>query len=240
MPPNRRRRFQRHNHNRYPRSPVTGRNRMRDIAPRSGMTYQWENRILHQRRRDAQVANALKNTGYDLSAAGLRRAFIPMFQLATPIFIDGRAEGKDLWDMLSVVQQQLDWARRLGGSVFFELFTCLYTLLVVQLVQFRKAVGDCPQEDSLSGPNYESWILADAEVYNVLAGGIYEDNEDIERMQHNECDDLIPQMTRMTIEKSEEALAEPEHDQRDDLIPPTTKTTINKPEESVIAMELDN
>lgn len=89
------------------------------------MTYREKNRVLHQTRRDKQVENALRDTGYDLSAAGLRRAFLPMIQLATPIFIDARAKGKDLWDMLPVVQQQLDWARRLGESVFFELFTCL-------------------------------------------------------------------------------------------------------------------
>ncbi|KAI8955127.1 hypothetical protein F4801DRAFT_602783 [Xylaria longipes] len=147
-----------------------------------------------------------------------------MFQIATPIFIDARAEGKDLWDMLPIVQQQLDWGRLLGEPVFLELFTRLiearyrwkekpvhpffeydqYTPLVVELVQFRKAVGDCPQEDRLSGRNYNSWILADAEVYNGLAGGVDEDDGDTGVIQPDECDDLVPPMQKMTIEKLEE------------------------------------
>ncbi|KAH8162158.1 hypothetical protein CIB48_g6091 [Xylaria polymorpha] len=187
---------------------------MQEIVPKSGMTYREKNRVLHQTRRDKQVENALRDTGYDLSAAGLRRAFLPMIQLATPIFIDARAKGKDLWDMLPVVQQQLDWARRLGESKpvppFFDYDQ--YTPLVVELVRFRKAVGDCPQEDSLSGPNYESWIMADAEVYNVLAGGIHEDDEDTGTIQHDERDDLIQPMTKMAIETLEERLVAMELD----------------------------
>lgn len=87
-----------------------------------------------------------------------------------------------------------------------------YTPLVVELVRFRKAVGDCPQEDSLSGPNYESWIMADAEVYNVLAGGIHEDDEDTGTIQHDERDDLIQPMTKMAIETLEERLVAMELD----------------------------
>ncbi|KAI0452883.1 hypothetical protein F5B21DRAFT_481452 [Xylaria acuta] len=207
-----------------PQKGATRLNKLREIVPNSGMKYPEKKRVMHRRRRDKQVANALENAGYEFSTADLSRAFIPMFQIATPIFIDARAEGKDLWDMLLVVQGQLDWARRLSEPVFFELFTRLvearyrwekepvspffdyhqYAALVVALVNFRKAVGDCPQEDSLSGPNYKSWILAEAEVYNVLAGGLDEDDGDTGTTQPDERDDLVPPMQKMAIEKPDE------------------------------------
>jgi hypothetical protein len=80
---------------------------------------------MHRERRDKQVVNALKGAGYEMSAAGIRRALIPMFQIATPIFIDARAEGKGLWDMLPEVKRELDWARPLPETVFLEFFACL-------------------------------------------------------------------------------------------------------------------
>ncbi|KAI1754801.1 hypothetical protein F4782DRAFT_552739 [Xylaria castorea] len=223
MPPYRRRHHKCHRSRIYPRRTATWVYKLREIVPKSGMKYLDANRVMHGSRRDKQVCDALKNTGYELSAAGLRRAFVPMFQMATPVFIDARAKGEDLWDMFATVQHQLDWACLLGESVFFELFTRLiesrylweekpvspffeyhhYASVVVELVKFRKAVGDCPQDDSLEGPNYQSWILADAEVYNVLAGGI-EENGDTGIIQPDERDDLIPPMQKMAIDKPEQ------------------------------------
>ncbi|KAI0117822.1 hypothetical protein GGR51DRAFT_500250 [Nemania sp. FL0031] len=87
--------------------------------------YQSKHRLLHRHRRDALVADALKGAGYQLTKTDIRRAFVPMFQIATPIFIDARAESKSLWDMLSEVKRELDWARALSEAVFLELFTCL-------------------------------------------------------------------------------------------------------------------
>ncbi|KAI1745277.1 hypothetical protein F4680DRAFT_401636 [Xylaria scruposa] len=192
-----------------------------------------EKRVMHRDRRDKKVCDALKEAGYELSVAGLRQAFTPMFQIATPVFIDARAKCKDLWDMLAIVQQQLDWARLLSEPVFFELFTRLiesryrwekkpvfpffdyhlYNPMVVELVKFRKAVGDCPQEDSFDGPNYTSWILTDAEIYNELAGGLHENDGDTRMIQPDERDDLIPPMQIMTIDK-------------DDLVPSMNNMTI--------------
>ncbi|KAI0472526.1 hypothetical protein F4859DRAFT_522423 [Xylaria cf. heliscus] len=216
----------------YSQNNATGLNKLREILPKSGMKYLEKSRIMSRQSRDKQVSNALTSSGYELSTTGIHQAFAPMFQIAVPIFIDARAEGKDLWDILPIIQRKLDWARRLAESVFFELFTRLvearcrweqkpvppffdyhqYTPLVIKLVQFRKVVGDCPQEDSLSGPEYKSWILADAEVYNVLAGGIYEDDEDMGTIQHDECDGLIAPMANMVIKKPEEYADEMELD----------------------------
>ncbi|KAJ8132840.1 hypothetical protein O1611_g782 [Lasiodiplodia mahajangana] len=160
---------------------------LRRSLPKSGMTYQSKHRLLHRSRRDALVANALNDAGYQMSTQGVSQAFIPMFQIATPIFIDARAEGKSLWDMLPEVKRELDWA---------------------QLVRFRKAVGDCPQEDNRERPDYVSWILVDAEIYNVLASGLDEDEDEDESedQEMGECDereDLVPPMQKMTMETSE-------------------------------------
>ncbi|KAI0552658.1 hypothetical protein F4679DRAFT_581169 [Xylaria curta] len=79
-----------------------------EILPKSGMNYPERNRVLHRSKRDKQVCAALKEAGYELSVAGLCQVFTLMFQIATPVFIDARAKRQDLWDMLPIVQQQLD------------------------------------------------------------------------------------------------------------------------------------
>ncbi|TRX92239.1 hypothetical protein FHL15_006854 [Xylaria flabelliformis] len=239
--------------------------KLREISPKSGsklwqsllfhltlpnkmtVNYLGKKRVMSRSYRDKQVCDALKAAGYDLSTAGLRQAFTPMFQIATPVFIDARAKHRDLWDMLATVQQQLDWARLLGFSVFFELFTRLiesryrwekrpvypffdyhlYNPIVVELVKFRKAVGDCPQEDSLDVPDYTSWILTDAEFYNELAGGLDEEDGGTGMIQPDERDDLIPPMQMMAIEK-------------DDLVPSMENMTIEKREDHLVAMQLDD
>ncbi|KAI1168271.1 hypothetical protein F5B18DRAFT_597757 [Nemania serpens] len=181
---------------------------------------------MHRIRRDVQVTQALLDNGFEISTTGLCEAFVPMFQIATPIFIDARAEGKSLWDMLSEVKKELSWARLLPEAVFLELFSSLvkarydwekrpqppffkydeYSSLVLELIRFRKAVRDCPQEDNPTGAEYISWILIDAEIYNALAGGLEED-DDVDMKEPDEPDEpdkLIPPMKNMTMEPLDE------------------------------------
>ncbi|KAI1201370.1 hypothetical protein F5X97DRAFT_320452 [Nemania serpens] len=201
---------------------------LRKVMPRAGMKYPSKIQLMHRLRRDIQVTKALLDAGFEISTPGLCEAFVPMFQIATPIFIDARAEGKSLWDMLPEVKKELSWARSLPEAVFFEFFTSLvkarfdweerplppffkydqYSSLVLELIRFRKAVGDCPQEDDLTGSGYVSWILVDAEFYNVLAGGLEED-EDVnidEPDMPDERDKLIPPMKNMTVQSVDEKL----------------------------------
>ncbi|KAJ8121126.1 hypothetical protein ONZ43_g2344 [Nemania bipapillata] len=151
---------------------------------------------MHSSRRDNQVTEALKRAGYQLSTADLRRALTPMFRIATPIFVIARLEGKDLWDMLPEEKKPM--------PPFFDHKN--NPPLVVEIVRFRKAVGDCPQEGSLDHPDYKSWILVDADIYNILAGGldmeidIDEDEEDEDMGERDERNHLIESMQEMTLE----------------------------------------
>ncbi|KAI1148389.1 hypothetical protein F4825DRAFT_454526 [Nemania diffusa] len=189
--------------------------------PTSGMKYQAGHQIMHRMRRDVQVAQALMVAGYQISPADICRALIPMFQIATPICVDARADGKSLWDMLSEVQQELDWARTLPEAEksplppFFDYAN--YSALVVELVRFRKAVRDCPQEDNIDCPSYVSWILVDAQIYNELAGGLDEDDEE---------------------EEDDGEVGEPSG--HDHLIQPMKEVTIESPKEQLDAMDLDH
>lgn len=168
-----------------------------------------------------RVTKALVDTGFEISTAGLCEAFVPMFQIATPIFIDARAEGKNLWDMLPEVQKELSWARLVPQAIFLELFTSLvkarhdwekspqapffdyaeYSSLVLELIRFRKAVGDCPQQDDLTSSDYSSWIIVDNDFFN-LASGLDEDEDvDIdEPAEPDERNKLISPMSHMTVE----------------------------------------
>ncbi|KAJ2997183.1 hypothetical protein NUW58_g726 [Xylaria curta] len=154
---------------------------------------------MHRTRRDRQVADALKESGYELSAVGVSQAFTLMFRIATPIFIDARAEEKDLWDILPAVKKELDWGRLLPEAVFLELFTRLvearwlweqrpgfllysHSPLARTIAEFREMIRDC---DS----NSVSWILTHADIYNDLAHGMDEDNEgDVGAAGPDECD----------------------------------------------------
>ncbi|KAI1342738.1 hypothetical protein F5Y15DRAFT_412422 [Xylariaceae sp. FL0016] len=164
-----------------------------DAMPRAGLTYPFRPLITHTNRRDKMIVEALKATGYEEEKSGIRRALVPMFERAIPIMVQGRAASKDLWDMLQELRQQLHWAAKLPGGVFLELFVRLvearqkwaaapvppffdysqYDDVVLALVNFRKAVGDCPQNDDEKDES--SWILAEAFIYNELAGGLDED-----------------------------------------------------------------
>ncbi|GAP88432.2 hypothetical protein SAMD00023353_2901110 [Rosellinia necatrix] len=188
------------------------------------VNYPYSHHVTHSDRRDGQVIQALVRAGHGLSAKGIREAFAFMFQTATPIFINGRSGGQDLWDMLPGVKRELTWARLLPDAVFFELFSCLvearyrweekprdpffnydqYPPLVLELIRFRKAVGDCPQQDSENQPEYTSWILVDAQIYNNLAGGLEED-EDKETGEADGREGLVAPMGQMTIEQAEAA-----------------------------------
>ncbi|KAI1120673.1 hypothetical protein F5Y10DRAFT_272850 [Nemania abortiva] len=189
---------------------------LRKVAPKAGMAYQSQYRIMHRESHDEIVVNALRDAGYQLSAKDFHRAFVPMFQIATPIFINARGTDDDLWDMLEKLEGELDWARAIPNTVFFELFTSLVEAhpLVVELVQPRKAVRDCPQEDGIERPDCDSWILTDAVIYNEIAGGFDDDEEEDEGMN--------------------------EPDKCNGFIPPTEKMTMDPPEEQSDAMDLDN
>ncbi|KAI1108069.1 hypothetical protein F5Y14DRAFT_445764 [Nemania sp. NC0429] len=196
------------------------------------VTYASKYLLMHRKRRETRVTQALLDAGFEISTDGLCEAFVPMFQIATPIFIDARAEGQSLWDMLPEVKRELSWARLLPDAVFFEFFTLLvkarfdwekrplppffnydqYSSLVLELIRFRKAVGDCPQDDGLTSSDYVSWILTDAVFYNELAGGWYEDEDEEaneeEAEEPDELDELVPPMQNMTMEPHNEKSAD--------------------------------
>ncbi|KAI2624767.1 hypothetical protein GGS21DRAFT_493776 [Xylaria nigripes] len=185
---------------------------LRHYLPEAGMTYTKDDQFLSHDRRDLKVVNALKQTGYELSKSGIERAFRPMFPIATQVFFQARSDGKDLWDMLPEVQRTQKWARLLPEAVFLELFSRFvearylwekdpkypyfeydqYCPIVFELVRFRKMVGDCSRIDFISGVDYTSWILTDAQIYNELAGGLNEDSDD---------EDQKPKHTSLLVEQ---------------------------------------
>ncbi|KAJ8133342.1 hypothetical protein O1611_g281 [Lasiodiplodia mahajangana] len=173
--------------------PIIRKYKLRRLVPTSGMKYQSWRKLMHSRRRDKRVADALKAAGYEMKHAVITRVLVNMFRTATPIVAEGRANGEDLWDILPRVQLQIDWARTLPQPVFFELVACfvearhewekapvypfdyyeLYNPMVLELIKFRKSIGDY-------GPGGSSWVLVDAVFFNELARGfnIDEDEDD--------------------------------------------------------------
>ncbi|KAI0552657.1 hypothetical protein F4679DRAFT_44522 [Xylaria curta] len=110
-----------------------------------------------------------------------------------------------------LIESRYRWEKK-PVSPFFDYYQ--YNSMVVELVKFRKAVGDCPQEDSYDGPSYTSWILTDAEIYNELSGGLDEGDEDTKIIQPDERDNLIPPMQMMVMID------------KDDLVPSMKNMTI--------------
>ncbi|KAI0973786.1 hypothetical protein F4678DRAFT_459273 [Xylaria arbuscula] len=172
--------------------PILSKQNLRYILPKAGMTYQSPHTLMHNKRRDKRVADALRTAGYDITGPTITEVLVHMFQTATPIFTS-RAENEDLWDVLPRVQTQIDWARSLPQAIFFEFFVCfvearceweknptyphymfdLYDPAVRELVTFRTSVGD-------SVASHVSWILTDAVFFNELARGLGIDEDEDE------------------------------------------------------------
>ncbi|KAI0022340.1 hypothetical protein F4780DRAFT_777724 [Xylariomycetidae sp. FL0641] len=175
-----------------------------NIVPRAGMVYLGPDKVLCKGRRDKLVADALRAGGYQLTKQDLSAALVPLFRAAGPVLLQGRAEGKDLWDLLPLVQSQLAWARALPGGIFLELFARLvqarhtwaqhptfpgfdytrYDPLVVEIANFRKAVGDAPTNDG--DADDKSWILTDLAFFD-LSGGLEEDEEEVEEKEEEQA-----------------------------------------------------
>ncbi|CAJ2514148.1 Uu.00g022670.m01.CDS01 [Anthostomella pinea] len=181
-----------------PNSPVASlslgpMNKLGDIMPRAGMEYPDRNQVTHEHRRDKIIATALRKAGYPLSKEGLRDAFMPMFELATPILAErpGPDIFPDIWLSLLIVQQDLDWAKPLSTITFMDLFVSLvrtrsmwkknqqepfwrtweYDPLVRAIIDFRVAVDDCPidkQEEEDEDEDYPKPINLD-ESYDDTA-----------------------------------------------------------------------
>ncbi|KAI1433151.1 hypothetical protein GGR50DRAFT_705686 [Xylaria sp. CBS 124048] len=201
---------------------------LRRVLPTAGMIYPEGDVLLHSVSRDKKVYRALRATGCRATTSSVQSAFVRMFQLATPICIKGRAEGKSLWDMLPELKGKLDWGRRLAEAVFLGIFTRLvearhrweenplppfadhskYSALVLEIMRFLEAVKDCSGNGSRGRPTLTSWILTDAMIYNELAGGKYlseDEDGDVEMADANPAEGLIQPMVRMTLdEKMEE------------------------------------
>ncbi|KAI0966664.1 hypothetical protein F4678DRAFT_269894 [Xylaria arbuscula] len=135
-------------------------------------------------------------------------AFTDMFQVAGSIVHNGHWWGFDLWDILPLVQGEINWAQELPEAVFFELFTCLvearhewlktlpspprpryFNRFIHQMDIFRRRVGDCRCAEDYHKGEPVSWILVDAVFFNELASGLeldddeeYDDNETTERL----------------------------------------------------------
>ncbi|KAI0502721.1 hypothetical protein F5B22DRAFT_632282 [Xylaria bambusicola] len=164
--------------------------------------YQAPYRLMHKSRRDKRVFDALKATGHEIKPAILTEVLMQLFKTATPLIKKGRDNGDDLWDILPLVQSEIDWASKVPQAVFFEMFVrliearCeweknpeypyyrydLYNPAVLALIAFRKSVGD-------HGTVGESWIVTDAVFFNELARGfdIDEDEDEDVVMDGSDC-----------------------------------------------------
>ncbi|KAJ3578660.1 hypothetical protein NPX13_g1901 [Xylaria arbuscula] len=182
----------------------TERNSLRSVTPNVGMKYQSDSRLMHDVRRDNRVLEALESVGCDLVRRSVTHAFEDMFRVAGPIVGTKHAERIDLWDILPLVQREINWAKKLPEAIFFELFTCLIEArhewlknlsspprardndrFIHQIDAFRRRVGDCPKETNHRRGDHASWILLDAVFFNELAGGLdlEEDEEEDDAMQ---------------------------------------------------------
>ncbi|KAI1271189.1 hypothetical protein F5Y07DRAFT_404675 [Xylaria sp. FL0933] len=190
----------------------------RRALPASGMKYQSTSRLMHSNRRDKRVTDALKAAGYEITRAAITEVLAHMFQIATPIVTSARAENEDLWDVLPLVQSQLDWAHKLPEPIFFELFVCLiearhkwekepefpyeryelYNKAVLELIEFRKSTGDY-------GANSGSWILTDSTLFDLARGldSDEDEDEDVEMGDTNLNQETCQQEDRQEYECEE-------------------------------------
>ncbi|KAI3335149.1 hypothetical protein F4824DRAFT_465947 [Ustulina deusta] len=203
---------------RISRKPVADQCCLRSIMPTSGskrgfqhfqaspntaltpylVKYKSEKQLTHDVRRDKRVADALEAAGYKMLRRSVSHAFADMFRIASPIVSSAHSQGVSLWDILPLVQGEINWAGRLPEAIFFELFTCLIEArcewqknpetssrprdtnqFLCQIDAFRRNVGDCPKEVNHGGGEHASWILVDAVFFNELAGGLdLDENEE--------------------------------------------------------------
>ncbi|KAI1176504.1 hypothetical protein F4777DRAFT_597636 [Nemania sp. FL0916] len=219
--------------------PIRDAVRLRAAFPKSGLTYQSPFRVLHHQRRDKQVCDALLAAGYEITGPVITQLLINIFRIATPIVLS-RASGESLWDVLGRVQRQIDWARGLSHTIFFELFTCLiearyrwekqptepymnfelYNPAVLELIGFLDDVGDHAWD------RRSSWILADAIIFNEMARGLDDDGNEDDNMD-DEVDDIAMQDLNLDLY---------EDDDEDELvagaIPPLARMQISHEEQS--------
>ncbi|KAI1120211.1 hypothetical protein F5Y10DRAFT_283480 [Nemania abortiva] len=178
--------------------PNTWKGKLRGLVPKAGMKYQSDSRLMHHTRRDKRVADALRAAGYEMEHPAITQVLVNLFRTATPLVTEGRANQKDLWESLSLVQLQIDWARGLPGPIFFELFVCFvearhmwekepddpfyryepHNPAVLELITFRESVGNYHADGT-------SWVLTEAIWFNELARG-YDEDEDV-AMGDSDC-----------------------------------------------------
>ncbi|KAI1324138.1 hypothetical protein F5Y16DRAFT_316371 [Xylariaceae sp. FL0255] len=167
--------------------------------PGAGMTWKSDNVVTTQLRRDRAIARALHAKGYSTRNL-IDGALVKMFETASSVFLDNYSQArKEIWSTVTLLQAKLDWAQSLNFTTFYDFFCCLvkaryqfervpvypyfnydrYQPSVIALVQFRRAVKDCPQIDIEEGVDEDSsWILTDAGIYDAVEGFEDDGNDD--------------------------------------------------------------
>ncbi|KAI1145656.1 hypothetical protein F4825DRAFT_457286 [Nemania diffusa] len=212
--------------------PISYKGNLRQALPGLGMKYQSSHRLMHTKHREKLVTRALKDAGYQIKRATITTVLVNMFRMAAPIVAAARANGESLWDSLSRVQLEIDWARNLPETIFFDLVVRLvearhewekapqypfyeyelYNPAVRELVTFLQEIGDYDV-------NHGSWVLTDAVIFNELARGwdIDEDEyQDVVMQDYNPeanansdgnedptVADIIPPLAKMEIDEEE-------------------------------------
>ncbi|KAI0525399.1 hypothetical protein F5B22DRAFT_642416 [Xylaria bambusicola] len=190
-----------------PITPVTS--CLRGVMPTAGLRYQSEKQLMYDVRRDAQVANSLESTGCQMVRRSVAQTLADMFRVASPIVRTAHMKGVDLWDILPLVQREINWARLLPEATFFELFTCLIGArqhwlknihspprsresdrFIHEIDAFRRNVGDAPKDANHRREEHTSWILIDAVLFNELAGGLDIDENTEAHVERQDAADL--------------------------------------------------
>ncbi|KAI0144662.1 hypothetical protein GGR57DRAFT_517801 [Xylariaceae sp. FL1272] len=130
---------------------------------------------------DAEIIECLYERHVKVDKKSITDVFTDMFNVATPIVLDGRQHNKSLAQMLKTVQDRLDWAKVIQPGLFRDLFVSLvlarrrwelrpcladtdhpYHQFVTTIIAFRKAVGDGIQDydpkRGYEGNEIPSWI----------------------------------------------------------------------------------
>ncbi|KAK5631112.1 hypothetical protein RRF57_006827 [Xylaria bambusicola] len=209
-----------------PRTPITS--CLRSAMPTVGMKYQSEKQLMHDVRRDAQVANSLKSVGCEMVRRSVAHNLADMFRVASPIISTAHAKGIDLWDILPLVQREINWTRFLPEPIFFELFTCLIEArhqwqknlhspppyrgndrFIHEIDAFRRNVGDYPKDANHRRGKHASWILIDAVFFNELAGGLDIDKDEESHVEAQDVADTERSSERAHTPYKNKATAEP-------------------------------
>ncbi|KAJ8123076.1 hypothetical protein ONZ43_g885 [Nemania bipapillata] len=216
--------------------PTPYKRKLRAALPKSGMKYHSEKKLMHNHRREKRVTDSLKAAGYQITHAAITSVLVDLFRKAAPIVAEAHAQGEALWDSLSRVQTEIDWARNLPEAIFFELVVRfvearyeweknptypyyayeLYNPAVVELVKFLASIGD-------HGAN-NSWVLTDAVFFNELARGLdvdEDEDEDTMMMDYN------PHGSGFSDENEDPIVGDPIVG---DIVPPLAQMTIQEEE----------